>query len=272
MRLWLLAIIAVLAYVVPAWSDDLKVENVTATYGPYGPLRSDVKAPLKAHPGEVIFFRCVIRGLGTDSDGNVQGQFLSKLKDKDGKALKEERAPVKGFFPLGASEAVGAIHIAIAQDLAPGKYKFALAVVDDTKKKEASSADFDIEVLPQDFCLINLLLSLDPEGRVNAPATMVAGQNLFLKFQATGFDRSKKKIKLVMLLRTLDDKGKELTPKPLRVELGSEDEKEVEGATTATFNGNVSLNRPGNFQLKITVNDEVNKKEVELLIPLKVVD
>jgi hypothetical protein len=259
-----------LSLAVPALAD-LKIQSVKATYGSYGPVRSDLQKPLKVYPGDEVALTCVVTGVTTDKDGSVSSHLTAKLLSPDGKALLDTEVPAKGLLPLGGAQVAGSTNITFAQDYPPGQYTYSLTFVDELANTKATF-ECKIELLAPAFCIAGLHFFLDADGKMPASGTFTIGQKMYFRFVAMGFDRSLKKIKLAMLVQTLEENGKELMPKPLRVEVGSEDPDQVAGANSVTFNANLALNRPGAYRVRIILKDEVNNKELKVEVPIKVVD
>lgn len=250
---------------------DLKFQQIWATYGPHGPQRSDLKTPLKSYPGDDVSFHFAVHGLNTDDDGNVKAEIVTRLQDADGKVLVNDHAPIKGLLPLGGKQMVGTSTVKFSPELPQGDYTYTITVVDELANQK-SSCDCKIKMLKPEFCMVGLHFFLDAEGKVSAPGTLAAGQALHFRFQAVGFDRSAKRLKMVMLFEPLNEKGKALIPKPSRVEIASNDEQQVASATSVNFNGEMAMNRPGSYRISITVKDEVNAKELKVEVPINVVE
>jgi hypothetical protein len=59
-------------------------------------------------------------------------------------------------------------------------------------------------------------------------------------------------------------------PKPIQSPVHSEDAKVVRAATSITLRGDLTLNRTGEFTLKISLTDKIAKKTVSFEAPMKV--
>jgi hypothetical protein len=112
----------------------------------------------------------------------------------------------------------------------------------------------------------------DAEGRIPATVGGVISQTLFINARGVGFEKSTGELEVEMVIQVLDAKGKPLMPKPIRSVVHNEDAKVVKSATTIRLRGQLALNRPGEFVLKITLTDKIAKKTVEFEAPMKVIN
>ena len=75
-----------------------------------------------------------------------------------------------------------------------------------------------------------------------------------------------------MDLEVFDSKGKPVAPKPIRAVLHSEKLDEVKATTRVNFTAELTLNRPGEFILRITLTDKMSKKSTTFEAPMRVGD
>jgi hypothetical protein len=73
-----------------------------------------------------------------------------------------------------------------------------------------------------------------------------------------------------MSLRVFDETGAEATHNPIEARLRTDDEAAVKGATHVDFSGQLSLNRVGNYTLRIAVTDRNADKTTHFEAPLRV--
>jgi hypothetical protein len=259
---WLIA----LGFAGPAFAD-LRIENVRATYGPNGPDR----ASLQTYPGDPFYFAYTVQGISIAKDGIHLTTHL-QIKDASGK-IKLETTPkaLTGFLGLGGTVWHGNSSIRFGDDYAPGEYTFVQIVTDETAQQTVSF-ERKLELQKAAFALINVQFTLDTDRKVPAPATLVTTQDLYIRLNIVGFDRTAKKLDMLMLVEPFDESGKTLVSVPIQSSLASQDANEVATATSVTLNAKIGLNRAGNYNLKIAVMDRVNLKNLQLLVPIKVVD
>jgi hypothetical protein len=93
---------------------------------------------------------------------------------------------------------------------------------------------------------------------------------LHLRFKAIGFARTDDRVEVEMVVQVLDAQGRPTMPVPLRATVASDDADLVKRATDVNLNGNLALNRAGDFTLKITVIDRVGEKTTQFEAPLHV--
>jgi hypothetical protein len=108
------------------------------------------------------------------------------------------------------------------------------------------------------------------EGKVPAPAGGLVSQTLYFKLRAIGFDRTQGKIDSDMALDVLDAAGKPVMPRPIRARVQNDQPEVVQKAPFLSFSGEISLNRVGDFTLRVTVSDRVGKKSTQFETPLRV--
>ena len=93
-----------------------------------------------------------------------------------------------------------------------------------------------------------------------AGTTLLVGDTLHYQFKAIGFDRLQKRVSLVMRVQVLDADGKDVGAKPVEAKAEVTDPAKVADARSATLGGQAVMNRPGEFKLRITVEDTIGKK------------
>ncbi|HLW64595.1 MAG TPA: hypothetical protein VKS79_04695 [Gemmataceae bacterium] len=265
MRLALACLVA-LACTGPALAE-LKIQDIKPTYGPYGPERTS----LKTYAGDSVFVSYTVTGVTTGKEGDIDIQMRIQLKNMAGQVLLNDQKPMGGFLALGGAEYRAYASVSFGAGYTPGTYVLAVSISDQLSKQTASF-ERQIEVQAPDFAAINLQFSLDADKKVSAPGTLVRSQSLYIRLNVVGFDRSAMKLDLAMTVQALDENGKELMARPINSEVTSEDADQVAKATSATLNANLTLNRTGNFRLRIQVQDKIKKKKIELLVPIKVVE
>ena len=98
----------------------------------------------------------------------------------------------------------------------------------------------------------------------------LTGETLHYSLKVVGYDKSQKKIALVMRTTILDAEGREIGAKPLEVKGNINDPDKAADSRQATFDGLVALHRAGEFKLRIVVEDTLGKRTAKFEMPLKV--
>lgn len=259
--------VAALVMAIPAWAK-LEIANIRASYGPIGPDRKD-QTKIEVYPGEQLYLRYNVVGVGVDDKGNVKGAYQVKVLDSDGKVQLDDKSPVQGILALGGATIPGTARVQFSLTTPPGKYRVLVSFTDSIHE-ETVSFEREVTLKPAAFVVINPEFFHDQQGKIPSPPGGYVNQSLFFRAQLIGFDKSQKKIRTKMSLQVLDKNGKEVMPKPLVASAGTNDADEVEKATSLTYNGNLRLNRAGDFIVRIVFTDEVAKKETKIEVPIKV--
>ncbi len=244
---------------------QLEIQNVQPVYGLLGSARPN----LNLYPHDEVLFRFVVTGVRVDAEGKIDTTMTLHLTDAAGKALINEKNPLKGVLALGGQTFTGNARLNVGERIPPGEYTFTVTVHDKLSGKEASFQR-KLTAKPAGFQIVAPQFFYDADGKVPAPAGGLVGQNLHFKLRAIGFDRDEGKIDTVMMVQVFDAEGEELLPKPIVAELRTEDVETVKKVTSLNFNGNLALNRPGKFTLRITLNDRLGKKTTQFETPLEV--
>jgi hypothetical protein len=157
--------------------------------------------------------------------------------------------------------------VTFPEKAAAGEY-ILVVTVRDRATAETTGFERRLNLKPADFRIVALRFTHDAEGKLPAGTTQPAGSTLHYHFKAIGFDRSQKKVALAMHVQVLDAEGKDVGAKP--VEAKADEPAGDGGGRWAKLGGQAHLNRPGEFKLKITVEDAVGKKTTTFEVPLKV--
>jgi hypothetical protein len=111
--------------------------------------------------------------------------------------------------------------------------------------------------------------SHDEIGRINAPATGVVGQTIFIQFSVASFGRDpkSKQPNVEFEFQIVDDKGNPTLGQPRKhIQDSGVDEKE--GAFAMRFP--LFMSRPGKFTVKITATDKVANKKASYELPVTI--
>jgi len=252
--------------VTPSWAQTkLKIENVQAAFGPFGPERK----VLDIYPFDSFSFRFTIVGLKTGAGARVDTAIKLQLTDASGKIFLENSFPSKGMLYLGGDSFLAYANIAMQEQVPEGKITLKITAADNVSK-ESASVERELTGKKGGFHIVALEFFHDPEGRVPASTHLALGQVLYFQMRVIGFDRTLGKIDTQLALQTLDADGKENLPKPLLTVFRQDDAKVVEKTTFIFFNGSMGMNRAGSFTMRLTATDQIghqtSKEEIPLII------
>lgn len=262
-RLWPLAALLVLP--LPALAK-LEIQNVQPAHGPLGPARADDDV----FPLDEYLVRYQVTGIKPDKDGRADLEIAARLTGPDGKVVFDRKSPpAPRPLSLGGDAVQTFGSFTFPEKAPPGAYKLAVSVRDRTAG-ETASFDRTLTCKPPEFRLIALRFSHDADGKVPAGTTLLAGGTLHYQFKAIGFDKSQKRVGLVMRATVLGPDGKDVGAKPLEVKGEVTDPDKAAESRQARFGGLAVLHRPGEFKLRIAVEDTVARKTTTFETPLKV--
>jgi len=257
------------AALIPAASAahaKLEIRDVQAAHGPLGPERRG----LDFYPADEALFRYTVAGAQVDGDRKAVGETTTTLTGPDGTVLVHRMSPTESWLPLSDSLPTQA-QVTFPPDAPPGPYTLSLSYRDKRSGEEASFRRV-LNIKRTEFAAVNIRFSYDADGKVPAPVGGVVGQVLYYRFKAVGFDRAAGRIDVGMDLQILDAGGRPALPRPIHLAVASRDADLVRQATDATLRGSLTLNRAGDFTLRLTLTDRVSKKTAEFEAPLHVKD
>jgi hypothetical protein len=243
----------------------LEIRNIQSSYGPLGPVRKSSEYIV----GDEVYFRFTTVGARADDDGRLRGEIRLKLFDAKGKLVQKSESPVQQVPALGGESFPAGASWSLDKKFPPGAYELEVEVAD-LIAGEAASFRRKFTVKPPEFALLRVRFYHDAAARVPARVGGTVGQNLAIKMEAIGFDKSKGEIDVDFEIQVIDAQGKPVTPKPIRVSYHNEKPDEVKAMDSITFSGLLSLNRAGEFAVRMTVTDKRTKKKLEFETPLKV--
>jgi hypothetical protein len=256
---------AVLLLSAAAARAEVKIENIEACYGRFGPVRKT----LEFYPDDEVFFRYLVTGIKPTAEGGVDGELTIALTSPDSKELLGKKSPASGVLALGGGALAGTASVSLPPGAAPGKYTFTVTFKDNQSNGTASF-ERELTLKPAEFRIVSPQFSYDREGKVPAPVGGLLGQTLFIRMKVIGFDRTRGSIDTDMRVQVLDAAGKETMPKPITARVRSDNAEVVKQASSVTFSAELVLNRTGQYTLRVTVTDQVGKKTTRLQAPLKV--
>jgi hypothetical protein len=261
----LIVVGTLLVLALPAHAD-LKLENIQLAEGRLGPPRT----MLKFFPEEEIVFRYLITGLQLDENGKIAGELSVTVTDLGGHVAFTKKMPVpEATLALGGGTMPGFASVELPAGATPGAYTVKVAFTD---QHSGQTARFErrVSLQPAAFAAISPRFFYDQEGKVPAPPEGKLSQTLYVRLKAIGFDRSQGKLAAVMEMQVLDAKGQEVMPKPIQARLRNSDAKVVQQVTSVDFSGTLTLNRAGEYTLRITITDEVRKKSTQYQTAIRV--
>lgn len=260
-----LAVVLLLCASLPAFAK-LEIRNVQPSYGPLGPARtSDDVYPLDEYG-----VRYQIAGVKPDKEGKADLEVGVRLTNAEGKAVYDPKPANRRLEMSLGGDMVQAFGFVNFSDKAPpGEYKLTVSVRDKTSS-ETAGFERKLTLKPASFQIVALRFSHDAEGKVPCGLTLVAGDSLHYQCKVIGFDKSQRKVSLVMRMQVMDSDGKDVGAKTQEAKADVTDPAKVADARQATLGGQATMNRAGDFKLKITVEDTVAKKTTTFESPLKV--
>lgn len=260
-----LAFLAILFF--PAFAlAKLEIKNVQPSHGLLGPAReSDDVFPLDEY-----FVRYQVTGIKPDKDGKADLTTTVQLTNSEGKVVYEPEPKGKRIDLFQGGDTVQTSGFVTFSEKVPlGEYKLTVTVKDLTSK-EAASFDRKLTCKPAKFQILIPRFARDADSKVPAGTTGLVGETLHYSLKVVGYDKSQKKVALVMRATIVDGDGKDVGAKPLEVKGDITDPAKAADSKHATFNGLVSLHRAGGFKLRIVVEDTLGKKTATFETPLKV--
>lgn len=264
-RTTLVAACLALSLSATAAQAQLAITKIEASHGRTGPVRQS----LEYYQGDQVFFRFVVSGAQMDKAGDLNVEISLVLVDAAGNKVFDNRTPLKGTLALGGGTFLGEAQVDLGPNLTPGNYTLTVGIKD-CLSKETASFERQFACKPAELAIIAVRFFHDAAGKAPAPVGGTLGQTLFFQHKAIGFDRRPTEIHMTMNYRLLDEKGKEVTPQPFQTSVRTNDAEVIKGATHVDFQGELALNRVGNFTLRITVTDRVANKTCTFDAPLRV--
>ena len=263
MRIALATLLTVLA-VAPAFAKP-QIQKVEVSHGQLGPERKDTDYVR----GDELFVRFTVVDFTCDKEGRFAGELSFEVTDAKKKVLVRQASPLQQRLALGGGTFPAHVSIAIGEELPVGEYALKVTITDNlARASDSFTKKFTCK--ETEFALVAVRFSADAEGRMPSPVGGAVAQTLFLHARGVGFDRSKGELDVEMTIEILDAAGKPTMPRPVRTVVHNEDPEAVKTATAITLRGELALNRPGDFRLKIRLTDTITKKSVTFEAPLKV--
>jgi len=258
-RLTLAATLLLWGFSSPA--QALEIKNVRNCYAP--PFLGATRPNLKILGGDVVFLTYDIDGLTVNpKTGKVSFSSTLELIGPDGKQIFSKDTPNELIPQLGSSVIPGEINIDIPPAQDPGKYTIKMTITD-KEGKDTKAFQYPFEVLKPAFGVVGF----------TAPAFGLVGTYQDTQFALVNMKLDEKKQpKVDLLMRVLDEGGKELSkmqasfPKdlPPDVDLGK--------ANFLFWRYPVYLNRTGRFTIEVSAKDLAGGGTVNVTYPFRVID
>jgi hypothetical protein len=245
----------------------LEVRDVQPAHGQLGPERDN----LEYLPGDEVFFRFTVTGAKTDDQGRMAGEIRMTLTDAVGKVVLSHTAQVRQLLAFGGGRVPAKAVLELGHQFLPGTYELAVEFKD-TISDESDGFKKQFTVKPLEFALVKVRFAHDEAGKVPARVGGLVGQTLHLKVASVGFDRTRGEVDLELEIRVLDKDKQPVAPQGVRAVVRNSDPATVKAATHVSFNGELTLTRPGDFVLRLVVTDKMTKKTVTFDSPRKVTE
>jgi hypothetical protein len=257
--------VAVLSVTAAPARAALEIRDIQAAYGPVGPVRPSADY----YPGDEIFFRFLVAGAQPDAAGRLSCDLVITFTGPGDNVLLDRTFPAVGIFALGGDSFPGSARVTLGGDVPPGAYTLTVALRD---KVASTQARFQrpITILPAAFAIVAPQFSYDADGKAPAPAGGLIGQTLYFKIKVIGFDRSQGKIDMRLAVRVLDPQTRHVISAALQDDEATDDANVVKQVNDVTFSGDFSLNRAGDFLLRLEVTDRMTNKTIALEAPMQV--
>jgi hypothetical protein len=246
----------------------LEIVKVETTQGPLGPERKQ----LDVYPLDEVFFRYQVTGVKVDAEGKTDIETAIHLINPNGRKIPIEKPSVQRQLSLGGNTYTGhaALSVPPSEKAPAGEYTVTVEL-HDRLAKESARFERKFTIKPTTFQIINPRFYRDPDGKIPAPAGGLVGETIHFKLRVIGFDKSKKKVQTALTVHILGEDGKEIVDKPRVIKAEVTSPEDAAKSTQVNFNGVIYLNRPGNFTLRLTVQDVIADKSTSWETPFKVV-
>lgn len=261
-----LAAVTIVAVHAPALlaADAPKPLSVTFTYGLNGSIRSDARFLA----GETAYATVVARGCQIPSNGICQFVMRYSVVDNSGKAVfsnADDMAVAR--LEAGATLVKLPLSCKLTTLLEKGDYDFVLQLRD-KKTRELFESRQPITILPKDeFMLSEFRFSADTEGTVLIGTTFETSQLVYLNWITYQLRAKEGRCSMEASVRVLDSNHKVIDPPS---ESTKADFPTVSSGMVNSL-ANLTIEKPGEYTVEITVKDLVSGKTESRSIPFRVV-
>lgn len=256
----------ILLLAITSATGKLELRNIQPCHGALGPVRaSDDVVPLDEY---VVRYQIV--GVKVDKDGKTDLEVAVRLTAPDGKVLLERKTLVQRLLSLGGNTLQTAGSIAFPEKAPFGTYTLSVAVRDRLGKRSASF-ERKLTCKAPEFQVLTPRFFQDEEMKVAGGMTRTVGEALTFRVRVVGFDNKQKKVGLLLRTTVVEATGKEIGAKPIVANGDITDADKAARTNVATFTGSLALHRPGDYRVRITIEDTIAKKTTTFEAPLRVV-
>ncbi len=247
-----------------SWAK-LEITRIEAAHGFFGPPRES----LDVCPLDEMLLRYHVTGVKVDDEGKADIETSIHLKEPGGKVVLERKTPVQRQLSLGGNTFSSFVSFHLPDKAPLGEYTLSVQIRD-RLASETASFERKITCKAASFQILTPRFFRDAKSEVAAPVGGVVGEPLYYRLKLVGFDTTQKKVRTQLTMHILDLEGKETLPKPALTKAYLDKPEDVGKAIQVNFNGLITLNRAGDYKLKIVVEDSIGKHQAVFEAPLKV--
>ena len=258
---WVFVVTVVQVWTAPALSA-LEVKDVETSHHVYGPVHEAAY-----YPGETLWIRWRVAG-EMPQQTNFNYEVSYKLLDANQKVLFLNTLSTRGRFWSG-TEPFYAISLKLREDLPPGRYAMECKVEDKAHKSEAAFTR-EFEVKPVELALASATFSHDKEGKIPAPLAGMLYQRLYFSVMVLGEDRSQGKVDLEFRVQILSRDLKDVIFAFSDSAVIQDPNIVRDRGRHPIFNGQLRLDRVGQFMLRVILADNASGQTARLDFPLTV--
>ncbi len=246
---------------------NLEISEIKARYSQYGPVRKS----LEAVPGDIVHFSFRLKGIALDKDKKSDLFIEALTTDSSDNVISRHTSSTRTDLALGGPWLDGQVSMNLGSDMPPGRYTLSVTVIDQVSKGVASFERV-VTCKSPEISISKLSFFLDPEHKTAGSKIGFVGQTMYFSFNVIGVDSASKE-KLACVIRILDKTGAEVSKFP-RMPFATGLAKLLTRLPGSTLGGGGSLplNRPGEFQIAISVVDEADNVKTALVVPIRVYD
>lgn len=243
-------------------ASAIELRGIQACYGSLGPVRTS----LEVSPLDEVVFRYTVASLRPAADGSAEFEVAITLVDASDKITLRESRTHRVELPWGGDSAAHATSVVVGPAAAPGEFTCRVVVTD---KNGGGSAQFSRKLTCRKagFRLINPRFFADAARSVPGPASGLVGQTNYLRVQATEPMWASGRSAVSLRIEVVDLESKPVAIRPIVARRESDRGGPFRGLAVEAA---VPLVRPGEFQLRLTLIDELAKQEDVLMLPFTV--
>jgi hypothetical protein len=264
------AVFVVLTVTVNASAEELQIKNVRHLQG----NRGLPKSRAEFYPGEELACRFDVTGFARDDDGMCDTKISVALYNANHELQSTETGPFREN-PWKSDDVFVRLFVVhdLPADLPAGKYSLVLTVDDQLASQSATRTE-QIVVKPCCLSLISPTFFLDPQMSIATRPQGFVGQHLMMRVVVVGFQCDENKSDIEFHYEILDTSGQRMVRLNPPYTFGPTDFERMRRnrQLKAGFKEPIHLCRPGDYIIRMTVNDKLANKTATLDVPLKVLD